>query len=195
MTCRGSRFKDGVKIVNEIPIDSDHIWKRAEDSEEYKQLREIKFREWWRKWHTDVLHDENMLPIVYKRYNTGFIIKNANIQILNFLEPWSDTVYIDNFHIAKNYIEKEQKISNFDIKSRIKNINDTKTNDILIEINANDLNNSHVDFIKNLPKIIETSGEVGVFEYNIFKIEIKTMDSHESTLIKNDNFYEKYKLL
>jgi glycosyltransferase involved in cell wall biosynthesis len=195
MTCRGSRFKDGVKIVNEIPIDANHIWKRAQDSDEYKKLREIKFREWWRKWHSDVLHDENMLPIVYKRYDVGFAIKNANEQIIHILEPWSDTLYIENLILSKNYIQNEQKISRFDISSRIKHIKDIKSNNILVEFDARMLNNSHFDFIKTLPKIIETSGEVGVFEYDIFKIEIKTMDSHESSLIKNDDFYKKYKIL
>jgi len=149
MTCRGSRFKDGVKIVNEIPLGNGHVWKKAEDSDEYKRLREIKFREWWRKWHSDVLHDENMLPIVHKRYNVGFIIKNANEQILNILEPWTDNIYIENNTIIKNYIDKEQKISKFDIKSRVKNINDTKINDILVEFDARYLQNNHFEFIKN----------------------------------------------
>lgn len=195
MTCRGSRFKDGVKIVNEISLGNGHIWKKAEDSDEYKRLREIKFREWWRKWHSDVLHDDNMLPIVYKRYDVGFVINNANEQVLNILEPWTDNIYVENSNIIKNYVDKEQKYSKFDIKSRVRNINDTKTNDILIEFDARKLNNSHFEFIKNLSKIIESSGEIGVFEYDIFKIEIKSMQSYESYLIKNDNFYEKYKLL
>jgi len=194
MTCRGSRFKDGVKIVNEIPIDSNHIWKRAEDSDEYKKLREIKFREWWRKWHSDVLHDANMLPIVHKRYNVGFIIKNANEQIINILEPWADTLYIDNISTARYYIEKEHKISKFNISSRIKTIEDTKINDILVEFDAHHFKYNNFEFIKTLSQIIENSGEVGSFEYDIFKIEIKSMESYESTLIKNNDFYEKYNL-
>jgi glycosyltransferase involved in cell wall biosynthesis len=194
MTCRGSRFKDGVKIVNEIPIDANHVWKRAEDSDEYKKLREIKFREWWRKWHSDVLHDANMLPIVHKRYNVGFIIKNANEQIINVLEPWADTLYIDNISTARYYIEKEQKISKFNISSRIKTIKDTKINDILVEFDAHHFKYNNFEFIKTLSQIIENSGEVGSFEYDIFKIEIKSMESYESTLIKNEDFYKKYNL-
>ena len=195
MTCRGSRFKDGVKIVNEIPLGNGHVWKKAEDSDEYKRLREIKFREWWRKWHSDVLHDDNMLPIVHKRYNVGFIIKNANEQILNILEPWTDNIYIENNTIIKNYIDKEQKISKFDIKSRVKNISETKINDILVEFDARYLQNNHFEFIKNLSQIIESSGEIGTFEYDIFKIEIKSMQSYESHLIKNEDFYNKFNLL
>lgn len=195
MTCRGSRFKDGVKIIHEIQLDSENVWKRAEDSQEYKALREIKFREWWRKWHSDVLHDENMYPIVYKRYNVGFVVKNANEKILEILEPWTDNIYIENESLIKFYVEKEQKISKFNIKSRVKNIHSNKNNDVLIEFDARYLNNNNFEFIKNLSQIIESTGEVGCFEYDIFNITIKSTQSYETSLIKNDEFYKQFNLL
>jgi len=74
MTCRGSRFKDGIEIEREIPLPDGTIWYKPKDSEEYLKLRTHKFREWWRKWHTDVLHDANMKPIVPGRYETAFVI-------------------------------------------------------------------------------------------------------------------------
>lgn len=46
MTCRGSRFKDGIEIEAEIPLPDGTIWYKPKDSEEYKTLRAIKFREW-----------------------------------------------------------------------------------------------------------------------------------------------------
>jgi glycosyltransferase involved in cell wall biosynthesis len=58
MTCRGSRFKDGIEIEKEIPLPDGTIWYKPKDSEEYTILRQHKFREWWRKWHCDVLHDD-----------------------------------------------------------------------------------------------------------------------------------------
>jgi glycosyltransferase involved in cell wall biosynthesis len=195
MTCRGSRFKDGVKIINEIQLDAEHVWKRAEDSKEYKDLREIKFREWWRKWHSDVLHDENMLPIVRKRYDIGFVVKNANLAIVEILEPWTDTIYIENNELINTYVQKEQKQSNFNIKSKVKNINEIKLNDILIEFDAKYLNNNNFNFIKELSQIIESTNELGIFEFDIFKITIKSLNSYESFLIKNDTFYEKFNLL
>ena len=79
----------------------------------------------------------------------------------------------ESVSIIKNYIDKEQKISKFDIKSRVKNISETKINDILVEFDARYLHNNHFEFIKNLSQIIESSGEIGTFEYDIFKIEIK----------------------
>ena len=94
MTCRGSRFKDGIEIEAEIPLPDGTIWYKPKDSEEYKALRAIKFREWWRKWGQDVLHDNLMMPIVNPKYNIAFIVKNCGGNILEALEPWCDRIYI-----------------------------------------------------------------------------------------------------
>jgi len=95
MTCRGSRFKDGIKIERIIDLPDGTKWYKPEDSKEYLELRQNKFKEWWRKWHTDVLHDELMMPIVGNRYDTTFVVHNCNPQILAALEPWCDRIYVD----------------------------------------------------------------------------------------------------
>jgi glycosyltransferase involved in cell wall biosynthesis len=94
MTCRGSRFKDGIEIEAEIPLPDGTIWYKPKDSEEYKALRAIKFREWWRKWGCNVLHDEFLMPIVPPKYNIAFVVKKCNLQTLSDLEPWCDRIYI-----------------------------------------------------------------------------------------------------
>ena len=67
----------------------------------------------------NVLHDELMMPKVCKRYDVGCVVYNANPQILNFLEPWCDTIYVDlPQQIVANYISEEQKISHFDIDKK-----------------------------------------------------------------------------
>lgn len=188
MTCRGSRFKDGIKIVQEIPLSGGNVWRKAQDSQEYTKLRQEKFREWWRKWHMDVLHDENMLPIVYPRYDIGFIIHNCSLSLLQFIEPWADTIYVDiNLDVIKQYIENEQKISKFDISKRVKNINDEKSNEILLEFDGTQFKQQHVDFIKQLPLVIRESAEVGIMEYDIFKFEIKSMFMYEKNLVHADS--------
>jgi hypothetical protein len=96
MTCRGSRFKDGLEIERIIDLPDGTKWYKPKDSEEYIKLRQNKFREWWRKWGTDVLHDEFMMPIVGTRYNIGYVIKNCNQQVLSFIEPWSTSVYVED---------------------------------------------------------------------------------------------------
>jgi glycosyltransferase involved in cell wall biosynthesis len=178
MTCRGSRFKDGIEIEKEIPLPDGTIWFKPKDSEEYLQLRATKFKEWWRKWHTDVLHDENMMPIVPKRYNTGFVVKNCTSQLISILEPWCDTIYVDCEYGA--YVALESKQSDYDITDRVKPIDNEKNNDIVISFDASKVTNEHFnEFIKKLPFIIEETDSIGTFNWDIFEINIvslKTID-------------------
>jgi glycosyltransferase involved in cell wall biosynthesis len=178
MTCRGSRFKDGIEIEKEIPLPDGTIWFKPKDSEEYLQLRATKFKEWWRKWHTDVLHDENMMPIVPKRYNTGFVVKNCTSQLISILEPWCDIIYVDCEYGA--YVALESKQSDYDITDRVKPIDNEKNNDIVISFDASKVTNEHFnEFIKKLPFIIEETDSIGTFNWDIFEINIvslKTID-------------------
>jgi len=175
MTCRGSRFKDGIEIEKEIPLPDGTIWYKPKDSEEYTILRQHKFREWWRKWHTDVLHDEFMMPIVPSRYDIGFIVKNCNTQILSILEPWCDTIYVDCDY--SGYVDAENEKSEYDITDRVKPYDNEKNNRILISFDATKLTNQHfTEFIKQLPFIIEETGETGSFNWDIFKLDIISLE-------------------
>lgn len=175
MTCRGSRFKDGIEIEKEIPLPDGTIWYKPKDSEEYTILRQHKFREWWRKWHCDVLHDDLMMPIVPKRYDTGFIVKNCNIQILSILEPWCDTIYVDCDY--KAYVDAENEKSEYDISNSVKPYDNEKNNHILISFDASKLTNQHfTEFIKKIPFIIEQTNEVGTFNWDIFEIDIISLE-------------------
>lgn len=137
-TCRGSRFKDGVKIIQEIPLGGGHVWKRPQDSFEYSLLRQIKFREWWRKWHMNVLHDENMKPKVCKRYDIGYLVhigENDKLEqlheALTLIEPWSDTLYLDFQKFSKLDQKGREKISSYykrTINSFIDHINNHSFN-------------------------------------------------------------------
>ena len=186
MTCRGSRFKDGVKIESQIQLNDGTVWYKPKDSEEYLTLRNLKFREWWRKWHMDVLHDENLLPIVYDRYDIGFIIKNCSDQLLYILEPWCDKIYIEKSKSLENYIINEEKYSKFNIKNKIKNITDDKTNDVLLEFDGNNFNRDHINFIKTLPVILSNTNDIGEFEFDIFKIKISSLTKYNLDLIKSE---------
>ena len=134
MTCRGSRFKDGIEIEKEIPLPDGTIWYKPKDSEEYTKLRQNKFREWWRKWHTDVLHDELMMPIVPNRYSTSFVVHNCNPYLLAVLEPWCDDIYVDcDFG---SYVAKESNESMFKISDKVHKIGDIMKNDVQILFDA-----------------------------------------------------------
>jgi glycosyltransferase involved in cell wall biosynthesis len=192
MTCRGSRFKDGVKIVQQIPVGGGHIWNRAQDSDEYTQLRNIKFREWWRKWHMDVLHDSNMLPIVYPRYKVGLYIENANMQFLEFFEPWVDFIYINDPNLIEAYIAKEQPRTKFNLQERVI-IHSTLRGfeDIKITFDAHKFDpNKHIPLWKQFPLIIQESGEEGTMELDIFTVDIDSLKTYNQYLINaNDPWY------
>jgi glycosyltransferase involved in cell wall biosynthesis len=190
MTCRGSRFKNGIEIEAEIPLPDGTIWYKPKDSEEYKQLRQIKFREWWRKWGCNVLHDEYLMPKVPHKYNIAFVIKHCNLPLLEALEPWCDRIYIEDTMqvITDSYIEKEQPNTKFDLKKRVLTIEHNYPegeNDIVVEFDARMFTQNSFNIIQNLSDIITESGEIGVFELDCFKITINHLETYEKNLIVN----------
>ena len=188
MTCRGSRFKDGIEIEAEIPLPDGTIWYKPKDSEEYKALRAIKFREWWRKWGQDVLHDDLMMPIVNPKYNIAYVAKNCPGQLVSVLEPWCDRIYIENQDIVNTYIDREQENTSFDLSKRVfieSNNDPIGENDIVVEFDATRLTNENFKLLQQLPSIIQESGEIGKFELDIFTIEVNHMEEYTNNLIKN----------
>jgi len=171
MTCRGSRFKDGIEIEKEIPMPDGTIWYKPKDSKEYLELRQNKFKEWWRKWHTDVLHDDLMMPIVPNRYDTTFVVHNCYPQLLGALEPWCDRLYVDcNYQW---YVDEEKKETMFDISDKIHSIGDEMKGDVQIMFDGSKLTNENfTSFIKNIPFIIQQTDSVGSFEWDAFQLHI-----------------------
>jgi glycosyltransferase involved in cell wall biosynthesis len=189
MTCRGSRFKDGIEIEAEIPLPDGTIWYKPKDSEEYKALRAIKFREWWRKWGQNVLHDELMMPRVVPKYNIAFVVKQCNLQLLETLEPWCDRIYIEDDMqvLTSHYIDKEQPNTQFDLSKRVLCIGHNDPigeNDIVVEFDATQLNQQNFQIIQQLSEIIKDSGEIGEFELGNLKITINSLTEYQKDLIK-----------
>lgn len=182
MTCRGSRFKDGIEIEREIPLPDGTIWYKPKDSQEYLELRQIKFREWWRKWHTDVLHDQDMKPIVPGRYETAFVIKNATLDIVAALEPWCDKLYTDDelCIIEAAYYETEHKRTMFDIQSKFRHHkHNTSKESIAVEFDAKEFRLEHFDFIKQLPLIFDTIKETGTYQFEIFRLKVNSLEKKD----------------
>ena len=166
-TQRGHKFEKGV--IGKVQ--SDYQSKVNKDTRNYI-----------RKWGYIYKFDENHRPILSSKYNIGFIIKNCNTQLLEILEPWCSTIYVDCNY--KHYIEKEQPNTLLDLQDRIKPYDNEKQNEILISFDGSQLNQNNFHLLQQLPDIIKDSGEIGSFQLDIFKVDIIQIKEYQDTLIK-----------
>ena len=134
-----------------------------------------------------------MKPVVPGRYETAFVIHNCNLSLLEMLEPWCDRIYVDEvFEIGRtqDYIEMERSRTMFDIDKRVMIIghNDpVGENNIVIEFDGSKLNNNSLQFITQIPQVLDTMYELGTFEYDIFKITVNNLEKQDmiKPLFKN----------
>jgi glycosyltransferase involved in cell wall biosynthesis len=179
-TCRGGQFQDGVEQVT------------ADTT--FHQMKGNAARNYLRKWGSWIKNDEYQHPITSPKYNVAFVAKNADIQIVEMLEPWCDRLYIeDEMEVIKShYIENEQPNTKYDLNKRILNINHNYPegeNDIVVVFDARRFNQGHYNIIQNLSDIITESGEVGTFELDCFEIIINNTNTYEKDLIKCNTTY------
>ena len=122
-------------------------------------------------------------PVV--KYNIGFIIKNCNLQALEYFEPLCSNIYIndDMQVLTTHYLDKEQKNTKFNLDERIKMFDGEKNNDILVEFDYNKFSTGSWDILIQLPNIIQDNGEVGEFELDVFKVKIISMNEQQNDLI------------
>ena len=173
-TSRGSRFNK-------------HAGGAAgKNSDEWLYTTNKNARNFIRKWGHFVKHDALMKPIIPPKYNIGFAVNNCNLEALSILEPWCDTIYInDEMGVLEAcYYELEQKHTKVDLLKKIKTTKYlTLDNDIIVEFDAKQLNQESFNIIPQLSEIIKTSGEIGEFELGIFKISIYAMTTYEHELV------------
>ena len=178
-TSRGSRFNKHAGGAT------------GKNSEEWLYTTTKNMRNFIRKWGTMVKHDTLMKPIIPPKYDIGFIIKNGSMQLLEALEPWCSTVYINdaNGNQYTQYVEKEQPNTTIDLLERIKPYDNEKNNEILVTIDGNKFTQQDFRYIQQLPEILADSGEPGFHgELGNIIVEIfEVMNTYEKKLIKNDD--------
>jgi GT2 family glycosyltransferase len=177
LTCRGGQFEHAV-------ITDDLSYK----SEKWNQLANNQTKEFIRKWGTPPKYDELQYPIISPKYNIAYVVNNTISQHVEVLEPWCDRLYIDDEMqvITSHYIDQEQPNTKFDLSKRVLTIGNNDPigeNDIVVEFDGMRLTNENFQLLQQLPEIIKESGEVGIFELDIFKITINSLQTYEHTLI------------
>lgn len=123
-------------------------------SDDWNKLANTNTIKFIKKWGTTPMYDEYQYPIVAPKYDIGFKVINLTDYIQSIIQPYC---------------------------SKLNSMNDS---DITIEFDATKLNNQNIQFIFQLPLIIQMSGEIGKMEYDIFKVEIKSMKEYQNDLIK-----------
>jgi glycosyltransferase involved in cell wall biosynthesis len=166
LTCRGHRWNEQI----------------GKDDDYYKVVSQRAARNYLRKWGSWIKNDEYQYPIIPHKYDIGFIIKNCNQQLLEVLEPWCSTIYVDCDY--NSYIQNEQPNTKYDLWERIKPYHNEKQNYILVEFDTFKFGMNQFNIIQNLADIITESGEIGEFELDCFKITIMNLKTFEKDLIK-----------
>ena len=179
LTARGGQFQHGKVTKDE-----------SQKSEEWQKLMNKSTREFFRKWGTPVLHNNLLKPIVPPKYDIGFVVKNCNEQILETLEPWCSTIYVDTF--AQDYIDREQPNTTDNLNKKIYSIDTDVQNDIEVRFDGSKLNNQNFNYLVQLSQVLANDTELnGIepeeFELDIFEITINNLQTYEEELITNEN--------
>ncbi len=174
-TSRGSRFNK-------------HAGGAAgQNSNEWIQTTTKNGREFIRKWGHFIKHDPLMKPIIPPKYDIGFIVKSCNNQLLEALEPWCNTIYVedDMQMLTTHYLDKEQPNTSFNLNERVKPFDNEKNNEILVTIDGSKFSQQDFQIIQQLSEILKDSGEIGSFELGNLYIDIIQMNTYEKELINN----------
>ena len=189
LTCRGGQFEHG-------KLTQDH----SQKSEDWQKLMAESTREYVRKWGTVVRHDELLYPNILPKYNMSLTLLNAPPEILYELlfdlEPFFDTIYIDNDEIRELFIKDFSTGTQYDLSKRIKLVKDNKhDHNFVLKLDCKNFKSKdevvqNMNFLKNMPEILQNNDlEVGV-EFKIFYISIFVNDIIDNSyeLINNEEY-------
>jgi hypothetical protein len=175
-TCRGHKWTEKVGV----------------EDKDYRRLEEIGRKNFIRKWGTFFRVTQNNYPIVPHKYNIVYVIKNCYKELLNFIEPYGDAIYINNEELIKTYISENQSSTTFNLSDRVKHMSENKNDaDVIVTFDGKFIGNNELAFIDNLSDILtENKDNITYGEemaYSIFSIKINALRELENNFIKNVN--------
>ena len=173
MTCRGSRFNPTLTT----PGTNSSEW----DAQNLRSTRNF-----IRKWGHFCKHDALMKPIIPPKYNIEIRLDNPNLNLVEALEPWCTSMYVENEDLVKEYIKKEQSNTKFDLNEKFRNL---LTYPIVIRIDGNRFTQQDFQTIQQLTEIIKDSGSIGKFILGNLEITINEMNEIQNELIFIDTQY------
>ena len=107
------------------------------------------------------------------------------------MEPWCSTIYISDPYILQEYFKKEQVNTLYDLTERVKLVARGLSNKVLVEFDAMKVKKEGINFLTNLPKILDSSGKIGEMKWNEFNLNIRSLDTieKENIVCKNEIIY------
>lgn len=173
LTCRGGQFQDGIEAITK--------------DAQFHLMKTRAAKKYLRKWGSWIKNDEYQYPIITHKYNIGLVVKNCNGNLLNLLEPWCSTIYVEPEQLITDYIQSEQVNTHFNLSDRVKLIHGGIDNDIVVEFDVLKFTQQSFDILQNLPDIISDSGEIGSFVLDCFQVTIRKLTTYEHLLIPIKN--------
>jgi len=173
MTCRGSRFNPTLTT----PGTNSSEW----DAQNLRSTRNF-----IRKWGHFCKHDALMKPVIPPKYNIEIRLDNPNLNLVEALEPWCTSMYVENEDLVKEYIKKEQSNTKFDLNEKFRNL---LTYPIVVRIDGNRFTQQDFQTIQQLTEIIKDSGSIGKFILGNLEITINEMNEIQNELIFIDTQY------
>ena len=158
--------------------------------EAWKKEMNNSTKEFIRKWGSNVNHTPLMHPVVSKKRNIAFVMKNGNLSLLEALEPWCDRIYVDDrFAIgrAHDYIEMEQENTSYDLRKRVLMINENYPegeNDVVVVFDGNRVTQQTFELLQHMSDIITGTNDTGEFEIDCLTIIVNSLETYEHNLIK-----------
>jgi len=165
LTCRGHKWTDDKEIG------------KVDDSFAGHEIRAR--RNYIRKWNSWIGNDEWGYPILYPKYDVGLVVENCTPQILEALEPWCSTIYVDCD--IKEYIKKEQPNTDYDLTERVFAVNliEKMGNDVLVRLDATRITQEDFHNVQRIGLILQEIEKeldvVGEYELGNIKVDIKEL--------------------
>lgn len=167
LTCRGHRWTEKVQ----------------KDDDYYKVASRNAARNYLRKWGTWIKNDEYQHPIVPKVYDVAFKVKNADINLIQVLEPWCKAMFVDcEWAQVKEYILREQNSCAVDLEAKIKPIDFEIPNNYVMEFDAKSINEDRfTTYFSMLDQLLYQIEEPGEYEVDVFKVSVKKLGPMDIT--------------
>jgi glycosyltransferase involved in cell wall biosynthesis len=166
LTCRGHRWTSEIQ----------------KDDEYFKVASQNAGRNYIRKWRSWIKNDAYQHPILSNKYDIGFVVKNCDMALLYFIEPWGSTTYIENELLAGEYLRKAQSETVYPMQNRVKTLQGEYNHAVVIEVDGSRVNNAGAQFITQLPDILATVTEPGEYQFEPFKIKINKVEPEKIEL-------------